>query len=696
LTRVIFATYNPCSGIFQAASSDPATPSDYVLGYQLYSTGSEPKIGPLNDTLSTSVSNEITNGAGVNVPSESLGFYFSGYTAPDGSQISSGETLVAAESFIQVDMSSSQEAAWSTLTWPTGVKPRANAQLVWLPVSSQGVLIVIGGVVDSTQLAYGAYDNASQTADSLSTSPIFMTSLPVYDIGSQKWFVQNTSGHAPGQLTGFCSVVAEAAGSSTSEIFIYGGYDGLNGSAQGDVWVLSIPSFTWVHAYPGTDYLHARNFHVCVKPYPDQMFVIGGQSIGQSPDAPCVHGIIDVFNLSNVTWLESYDPLVYADYSIPSVVANSVSATSTSPSMDPSLSAVLASKYGKSIATYYPYPPMVTEAVTPTPGPASRSNLLPAILGAVLGVFGLSLVIFAIWWFSFRKGCRSVTSRTQPGGVDDWVDTVGKPDSSVTTTEVDDSRSPPPGGCYEAPGNWTYSQARSPQAAVPLVAAEVTQRPATSPRSPQVEADGIQRYEMHTLDQGSPQSAHVEADGSQRYEMHVMERSSPGAPTEMVTSYHFRDHSLYPWNLAGDGETMSLTHEASLTSGDASAPSPYVLPQRFVDTRDTISHPASNSPPLSSPDQSPPMPSTSQHTPSHKRNVSSMSSGLAVSQAETGGLDLDALEAVSGLGYSASRPANPRNPSSMSDCIAQLPESVVRRKQIPGRSAFREEEMRGR
>jgi hypothetical protein len=688
LLHLIYVTsHTSCSGLYPEEASEPATPSDHVLGYQLYSNGSEQKTGPLNETLNTAVSNYITNGAGVNVPSESLGFYFSGLTVSGGDQpLSPPQTaMVAAESFIQVKMPSTQQATWSSLPWPTGVKPRANAQVVWLPVSSQGVLVVIGGVIYPSELAYGASENGSQVNESKLTSPTFMTSLPVYDIGSQQWFIQNTSQNVPAdwQLTEFCSVVAKATGSSSFEIFIYGGYDGLAGSALGDVWVLSIPSFTWVQVYPGTNSTLLRSSHACVKPYPDQMFVIGGESFGGSPNPPCFNQIIDVFNLSSLMWLGRYDPTVYADYTIPSVVAQSISATPTAIAMDPTLLTILGSKYEKSITTYYPYVPLGT--VVPNPHPTSGPKWLPAVLGAVLGVVGLSIIVVAIWCFRRRKSRKSVTSGTQSGDdVHNWINGVAKTDASVTTTEVDDSRNSPLAGYYEAVGDSRYRHARPPAAGVVEVEAGVRggliYQHASPPQAGVVEVEAGATHRPAV----PPRSVHAEADGTERHEMHVLERGSPEAPVEMATSYHsphhsetsyhFRDHSLYPRDPAGASQTMSPSYGArSTTSHDASAPSPYVLPQRLVETEDAISHPAADSPPLSSPDQSPPQPSTIEHRPSHKRNTSSLSSGVPISPLETGSPDLDAIERVSGLGYSNSRPAHTRNMSSLSSGIAQLP-----------------------
>ena len=563
---------------------------------------------------------------------------------------------VAVESFIQVNMSSGQETQWSNLTWPAGVKPRANAQLVWLPVSSQGVLIAIGGVIDPQKLAYGnAYDNPSQVTDSQYTGPEFMSSLPVYDIESRQWFVQDASGDVPGQLTEFCSVVAQADGSSTIEIYIYGGYDGLNGSSQGDVWVLSVPSFVWIHAYdPGSNLTHARDSHACVKPYPDQMFVIGGQDSSSA----CLNGMIDVFNLSSLMWLESYNPTIWSNYTIPSIVAGNISATPTATPMNQSLSAILGTRYQKTISTYYPYPP-------PASTSASGSKWLPAVLGTVLGVVGLLFILFAIWWFRLRKGRKSETSETQSGGdVTAWIDGVpSKPEASVTTTEVEEPGISPFAGYFEVPGDFKYRHPNSPQADTSETEAAVTHR-LTAPQPVHFEAHGIERYEMcaRGTHPASPQSVHFEADGAQRYEMHAVERGSPGTPAEMETPPRIRDHPYYPRDPAGVSQTMSTT------SHDASSPSPYVLPQTLAETDYAISNPAAPSPRPLSPDQSPPIPSTVEHSSSHQRNASSMTTPTG-----NGSPDLDAIEAVSGLGYSTSRPVHTRNRSSLSSGIGQLP-----------------------
>jgi hypothetical protein len=153
----------------------------------------------------------------------------------------------------------------------------------------------------------------------------------------------------------------------------------------------------------------------------------------------------------------------------------------------------------------------------PTPGP----KWLPAVLGAVLGgVVGLSIIVLVIWCFHRRKSHKSVTSGTQSGGrVHSWINGVPKTDASVTTTEVEETRSPPLAGYYEVVGDSSYRYASPPEAGVVEAEAGTTRRPASSPRP-----------------------VHVEADGTERYELHVLERGSPDAPVEIATSYQFPNH----------------------------------------------------------------------------------------------------------------------------------------------------------
>lgn len=137
-------------------------------------------------------------------------------------------------------------------------------------------------------------------------------------------YLQNTTGDIPPQLTLFCSVVAPASDSSSFNIYIYGGYDGVNAEStpSDDVYILSVPSFTWIKAYSGQA-VHGRSGHKCLKVYPDKMFVLGG--IFQNNPAVCLDGgFIQVFNLNTLEFQDTYSPTDWSNYSVPSIVTRQI------------------------------------------------------------------------------------------------------------------------------------------------------------------------------------------------------------------------------------------------------------------------------------------------------------------------------------------------------------------------------------
>lgn len=304
-------------------SSDPP-PANEVLGYEGYQYGAfRNNWGPgwHEENLPTNVTRYITNGAGVSAPSENLGFYFSGMRAADWGSFTYDQfnANVTANTLITVDMSTMGDASWTNKTLPPKIPGRANAELVWVPVSDSGVLVAIGGVINPTEFYQNTGLNASQTAESKKVSPTFMETVSVYDVKSQTWYLQNTTGDTPPQLTQFCSVLASASDGSSHNIYIYGGYDGieLDNVPSDDVYILSLPSFTWTKAYNGTS-KHGRSGHRCIKVYPDQMLALGGVRVGA---IDCVEGgVIVNFNLNSLTFEDSYDPAKWSEYKVPDIV----------------------------------------------------------------------------------------------------------------------------------------------------------------------------------------------------------------------------------------------------------------------------------------------------------------------------------------------------------------------------------------
>ncbi|KIX96087.1 uncharacterized protein Z520_08342 [Fonsecaea multimorphosa CBS 102226] len=373
--------------------------AETVLGYEAYQYGPDRTSwspGFYQGSLPDGVTRYITNGAGVSAPSENLGFYFSGMRSPTWGPIyyEDSSANVTANTLIEVDMSVMRSEKWTNTTLPDNIQPRANAELVWIPVSDNGVLVAIGGVTAPEEI-WATGLNGSQTSQSEAQSPGFMTTLPVYDIASSTWYLQNTTGQAPGQLTEFCSVVATAKDSSSFNVYIYGGYDGLNADDEpsDDVWILSIPSFQWIKAYSGNQ-AHGRSGHRCVTPYPDQMFVIGGVHQNQ---AECVEGgIIQIFNLNNLEFQNTYDPSTWSDYQVPAAVTKAIGgngqggSTKTAAWSDGALAGIFAKSYSRQITHYYPYPVNGSSTGSSDGGHSGVSK------GAIIGISVAAAVMFIL------------------------------------------------------------------------------------------------------------------------------------------------------------------------------------------------------------------------------------------------------------------------------------------------------------
>ncbi|KFY38591.1 hypothetical protein V494_04305, partial [Pseudogymnoascus sp. VKM F-4513 (FW-928)] len=255
-------------------------------------------------------------------------------------------------------MSEQRLETWKKEPIGKNVPDRASPEVVWVPVGKNGVLVVVGGVVNPVFADPALTLTDAEMANSQTKSPGFLSTVSVYDVESKSWFQQPTTG-APKNTawTQGCTVVASAPDGSSHNIYYYGGYDGISPSTpfNDEVWILSLPTFTWVKAASGRAN-HGRAGHRCVKPYPDQMVVLGGFVSAGGTDYPCVDGnIVQLFNLTSLLWIDSYDPRAWYEYSVPAIVTSAISGATTKIA-NASLATVLETKYDTTkIKPHYPY-----------------------------------------------------------------------------------------------------------------------------------------------------------------------------------------------------------------------------------------------------------------------------------------------------------------------------------------------------
>lgn len=183
-----------------------------------------------------------------------------------------------------------------------GTLARASAE--YIPrFGPNGLVMLFGGAGDSRENVpqdYLSYQN-----------------LTFFDPVTRLWYWQTTTGNAPTNRTYSCTAGVEGK-NGTYEIFVFGGLGGDN-RPYDDVFILSLPAFTWTTA----PYMpkSPRYLHSCAVVGKRQMLVVGGvdENIWNSltPD-PWPQGL-GIFDMTDLKWKTDYDANA-EDYETPSTV----------------------------------------------------------------------------------------------------------------------------------------------------------------------------------------------------------------------------------------------------------------------------------------------------------------------------------------------------------------------------------------
>ncbi|KAK6718180.1 hypothetical protein SNK05_001340 [Fusarium graminearum] len=346
-------------------------------------------------------------GAGISVPELGLSWYFGGHldwaTTPNWSRDVERVYLKSLLEFTHpgyvntgVDSLSKGTGAGGSGAYrnitEAGIQSgnfteRADGVLVFVPGwGEQGVLI---GLAGGTNITF--------TED--------LSVLNVYDIANSEWFHQKTSGDTPGVRVNPCAVIASAPDASSFQIYMFGGQDLPfgNQTQYNDMYILTIPSFTWIKVDQNDKNRPApRAGHSCAM-YDGQIVVVGG--VGE--DIKCDPGIY-VFDATSLEWKDKFtagdhNPDHYPDnfvlagshgYEVPDAVREVIggdkygSATVTTPAAGPATGGPFLT--GK--------PPVFTVTSAPTATASSSSDdddedggtvnggLVAA--GVIAGIFG--------------------------------------------------------------------------------------------------------------------------------------------------------------------------------------------------------------------------------------------------------------------------------------------------------------------
>jgi hypothetical protein len=145
-----------------------------------------------------------------------------------------------------------------------------------------------------------------------------------YDGGDGTWYQQNTTGTIPPRRVDSCIVAVAAPDSSSYNLYMYGGWDPTNGVMYDDVYVLTLPSFTWIKMFTGSS---PRWGHTCHLVGNRQLLTVGG-SLNMTLNTTCDWEFksVAIMDLTTNQWGNVYNAFA-APYHVPFDIVDVVGGT---------------------------------------------------------------------------------------------------------------------------------------------------------------------------------------------------------------------------------------------------------------------------------------------------------------------------------------------------------------------------------
>ncbi|KAF2840717.1 hypothetical protein M501DRAFT_1014715 [Patellaria atrata CBS 101060] len=332
----------------------------------------------------------VSYGAGVTVNERAEGYYLGGWLNNKTVPGWTGDP-VATNTIIRYNLI---EDTWSNFTGPDSTG-RAEGVMVYLPASDGGLLIYFGGILDP-------FRNGTVVGSN-------MSEIYVYDLNSAKWYKQNASGEIPEMRRKFCAGVTWPEDQSSYNIYLYGGL-GVPPDAIGfdDVYILSLPSFTWIKWWPTEPGEGAPHHSMsCNVISGAQMLIIGGTfPISNSCDSPDTWGTHNM-NLgangpAGATWDIFYPKIM--KYTVPDVIVAEVGgdgsggATLKGPAEWSHRDLPVYFSRIPSFSARSPTRTIPTSTASPTPTSRPDKTNIGAIAGGTIGgIISLILLLTLLW-----------------------------------------------------------------------------------------------------------------------------------------------------------------------------------------------------------------------------------------------------------------------------------------------------------
>lgn len=265
---------------------------------------------------STTDINRASYGAGAVAQDKAKGYYYGGWLTSSSVPGFSSEPVPLAN-MLEFDM---LKSSFRNQSGPDSIR-RAEGVMLYVPAGDSGMLVYFGGL---------EFPNEKNLTEVEGKN---MTEILVYSIGDDLWYLQTATGEVPEARRRFCAGAAWAEDRSSYNIYLYGGASIEEGVGFGDVYVLSLPSFTWIKFWPrpedkvGATFPH-HSLTCDVINNNTQMIIMGGHfpNMTTECDVPVIygqHGLdLGKANPDGAKWAK-FDPNI-TEYRVPSEITDKI------------------------------------------------------------------------------------------------------------------------------------------------------------------------------------------------------------------------------------------------------------------------------------------------------------------------------------------------------------------------------------
>ncbi|KAF3154552.1 hypothetical protein EYR41_001056 [Orbilia oligospora] len=243
----------------------------------------------------------------------------------------------------------------------------------------------------------------------------------IYDTNSTQWYTQRTNGTPPqNRFWSGCSILVASQDKSSYQIIVFGGAN--NEETFGDVWALSIPSFTWTKLSDDIDSNVAaapRYSPSCNLVKKHMMVVFGGNRvIGGStynyPQCDKDGKLAFFFDLNLLEWASVVSEEEPEEYRVPEMIYETIGgnanggATLTQPPGGFN-QAGMSTVFAAFASTTSTAPASTTTSTMETTSSAPSASSSPALSGGAIGgivagaIILIALVAVGIWFYLRKR-----------------------------------------------------------------------------------------------------------------------------------------------------------------------------------------------------------------------------------------------------------------------------------------------------